>query len=288
MAIAETCDTSACECVDASKIQTEFENSAWFCAYDDNITVVGKDDSGAEDDISIELNATPGIDVTYDGASSCPACGYDDSDCDKIADGREDGTLISLSGATIEADGTEVEEPQNSNTDTDILTQVTVTIPEDELRPTIFFGKESSQNSTSLTITDADEGTVVDLGGLDVTVEEFGVTTTGGGVIGGETTTVSCAAQTATCDDVTYSAKGPGTIGYSLVVSDKAADSSKNLVLIGGPSVNAMTDGLVTVEQVCEAAVIEKVSETKLVVAGCEAEETAAAAKVLADWLKAL
>jgi hypothetical protein len=209
--------------------------------------------------------------------------------CEDIATGEDDGTLLGIAGAMIYVDGDEdIEEPEDFNQDeTETIDKVTVTVPLNELRPTIFFGLEESQNSSSITITDADVSTVVNIGGLDVTVEEFGVTGTvsGGQVIGGQAVTVECDPVTVSCDAVTVETMAPANIGYKLVVVE-GAQSKSNLVLIGGPSVNSMTKDMTTVDELCSAAVVKLVG-SKLLVAGCEAADTAAAAQSLMDWLSA-
>jgi hypothetical protein len=289
--IAETCDSPACECLADSSVQTEFENSVWFCAYDDVITIEGKDDTGAEDAIIIELNTTdsdaPVVNITT--GDTCTACDDLDSDCNNYATGDTDGTLISLSGAIIEIDGEEIEEPEDAD-GTDAITGVTVTIPEDELRPTIFFGVESSLNATEITITDADEGTIVNIGGIDVTVEEFGVTgsVSGGGAISGGETTVVCPAQSVSCDDVSYTSEEAVDIGYQLVVVEGSQNSAKNLVLMGGPSVNGLTKDLVSVDDVCAEPVVKMSGTKTLIVAGCEAAQTQQAADALMAELEKL
>jgi len=325
MDLAETCDsrdaTGACGCDDGSDLKTEFENDVEFCAYNWTILVSGTSDSGAEDVVTIGLKESENLtgaeslgtwndtsigfggDVELNNTESnvsilrenCDElCDLDDADCRKIAgwtgNNREDGSLISLSGATIAVDHTEIEEPEDSNNDEETLSAVTLTIPEEELRPTIFFGIESALNTSEITITDADEGAVVNVGGVDVTVEDFGVTgaVSGGGVVssGGEVS-VQCPSVTGSCPDVSYDTMAPATIGYKLVVVDKEADQSKNLVLIGGPSVNSLTKDLTTSDEVCSAAMVKLVSANKLLVAGCEAADTKEAADALASWLSA-
>lgn len=272
-------------------------------------TILGQTDAGAEDTVFMYLddsdlvwNETNGSFTAVAGALMDEAevflgddeanvyCGLNNEDCEEIATGEIDGTLLTLSGALVDVTGSsDIEEPEDSGNDeeADTLSSVVMTIPENELRPTIFFGIESSTNSSSVTITEADVGTIVPMGGLDVTVEEFGVTTSAGSAVVTGGATAQCPAREASCQDVTYTTLAPANIGYSLVVLDSAADSSKNLVLIGGPAVNAMTEGLVTAADLCESAKI-MLSGSKLVVAGCEAEDTMSAAQSLVSWLKAL
>ena len=120
-----------------------------------------------------------------------------------------------------------------------------------------------------------------------VKVEEFGVTgaVSGGEVIGGEPVTVECSPVSVTCDAVSVQSMVANEIGYKLVVVE-GAQSKENLVLIGGPSVNSLTKDLTTVDELCSAAVVKMVGN-KLLVAGCEAADTAAAASDLVAWLKA-
>jgi hypothetical protein len=270
----------------------------------DYVCIKGGTDSGVENDNSVDgpeyaiIQLDDDYNDSWDNLSNESleafvnvtelGCSYP-TDCRKIAEGEDDGVLLGLSGALIAVEGDEdVEEPEDSNRDEDeTIEKVTVTIPENELRPTIFFGLEETQNSSSITITDADVNTVVNIGGLDVTVEEFGVTGTvsGGTVVGGEAVTVECDPVTVTCDAVTVETMAPANIGYKLVVVE-GAQTKSNLVLIGGPSVNSMTKDMTTVDELCTAAVVKLVGN-KLLVAGCEAADTAAAAQDLMNWLSA-
>jgi len=251
-----------------------------------SVTIRGDTQSGAEDWVIINLDDN-GV-ANLGGSFVNLTC--DEETCEDIQTGDTDGTLVSLSGARVVITGdSDVDEPDEDSTNADdVLTEVTVTVPENELRPTLFFGTETTQNSTSVTITKAQEGTVVDIGGVDVTVDSFGVSVAGGGVIVGNQTTVQCPTVTGTCPAVSVPTQAPAGIGYNLVVLDSAADSSKNLVLIGGPAVNSLTQGLLAASEVCPDASAIKLSGTKLVVAGCEAKDTMAAAQALAAWLKAL
>ncbi len=284
MAVAETCDTSACGCADDGEVRTEFKNDVWFCAYDQYITVDGATDSGAEDEVVIALNDATNVSIE---ASGCSECALDDNDCRDIAeDADDDGTMISLSGATITIDNDEIEEPEDTDEDTDVISQVTMEIPEDELRPTLFFGIQSALNETSITLTEADQGTVVNIGGVDTTVEEFGVSISGGGIVTGNESTVSCPSQTVTCPDVEVETKAPADLTYKLVVVEGGQSSGMNMVLVGGPSVNSLTKDLVTVDELCPDSEAIKLSGSKLVVAGCEAADTAQAADALVSWLE--
>jgi hypothetical protein len=275
-------------------VRTEFKNKVTIVAEPagvaDWVNVTGVGQTGAEDLVAIQLDendASGAYVYLYDDYDESDACSLK-SDCRKIADGREDGTLVSLSGAIVDVDGGDEEEPNDlTDDDEDTLNAVKLTVPENEMRPTLFFGMEQTQNSSQITITDANVGQVVDIGGVPVTVEEFGVTgsVAPGTVIGGEPVTVECSPVEVTCDAVSVESKAPVSIGYKLVVVE-GAQTKENLVLIGGPSVNSLTKDLTTVDELCSAAVVKLVGN-KLLVAGCEAADTAAAANDLANWLKA-
>ena len=271
----------------------------------------GQTQTGSEDQVWIWLDDSPYWNETDGSFMDCDDTGVgmcesvveitDDandetcdlgSDCDDIAIGDENGVLLSLSGALVSVTGdSDIEEPEDSGNDdsNEVISEVEMTVPENELRPTVFFGIESSQNTSSITITEADQGTIVDIGGIDVTVDEFGVSVSGGGVVvGGTETTVTCPSRTAECPDVQVSTKAPAAIGYKLVVLDSDGASKSNLVLVGGPAVNTMTADLVTVDDLCnpKTAVIKQATANKLVVAGCDASDTTAAADSLVTWLK--
>jgi hypothetical protein len=266
-------------------IDTEFKDEIYFSAANGIITIDGESQTGGEDDIVIKLNQTANVSVT------CQYGGMD-TKCDEIfepGEAADGGTAISLSGATVVIDADEIEEPEDSDAEETVISKVTVTLPENEVRPTLFFGTSTTLNESSITITDADQGTEVNIGGVPVMVDDFGVTgsVTGGGVVGGNATILQCPSQTASCsvDYETVSVKS--LAGYSLVVLDKNADQSKNLVLIGGPSVNILTKDLTTVDALKGGAQIA-LSSKKLLVAGYEADDTTSAAQTLIAWLEAL
>jgi hypothetical protein len=276
---------------------TEFDNDVYIEAgpsgYDDFITIDGNQDSGAEDDVIIQIDDTEGeteaeVLVTEGYPTLCTLSG----DCAEYSTGEKDGILLSMSGGIVEIDGDEdAEEPNDAwpdGTDEDeTIESVTLTIPENEMRPTVFLGYANDENSSEITITDANVGTEVTIGGIPVMVDEFGVTgsVAPGTVVGGEPVTVECDPVEVTCDPVTVETMMPNDIGYKLVVVE-GSESKSNLVLIGGPSVNSMTKDLTTVDELCSAAVVKMVGN-KLLVAGCEAADTAAAANDLVNWLKA-
>ncbi len=312
-AMAETCNfcnpardpmLALCECNPDNTVNTELDGIG-FCAELTTVLLEGAEGSGLEDSIALNLLednesqyiVSPHIanfwnsEVFVEYNNGCPGNGSCElkRQCEDIATGEEDGTLISLSGAVIEVDGSEVEEPEDSGNEEDIVTGLRVTIPEDEMRPTIFFGLQSALNTTTKTITKSMEGQVVNIGGVDVTVEEFGVTASvsGGGIVGGQPTQVTCSSVQASCPALTAESSVPVAIGYKLVVVEGAQDGSKNLILVGGPSVNSLTKDLTTSSDLCKGAVVKLVASNKLLVAGCEAADTMAAANDLAAWIKA-
>jgi len=266
---------------DGEAINTEFDDDVTFSARGGLITVGGTDGSGGEDEIYIEFNATSAVNITNEGT----VC--DLGQCDDIAEGDEDGTLVSLSGATIEVDSCSVTDPEdNDDEEEDMICSVEVTVPENEVRPTLFFGTSTTLNTTSITITDDDEGTEVNIGGVPVVVESFGVTGSAGpgGIVSTNQTVMNCPGDTQTVN-VPYETIAVNPIGYSLVVVE-GAESQQNLVLVGGPAVNSMTQGMVTAEDLQNGAQV-KLSGNKLVVAGYEGSDTANAAAALVNWLKA-
>jgi hypothetical protein len=303
----------------ATDVDTEFDNDvAWRAVKDsrnegDWVVIDGVDDSGAEDRVFIQLDddemgnknnitntswAQAMVEIEYtDVDTGSPKNCTLGNDCDNYQIGDKSGMLMGLSGQTVEIDGEDdVDEPtdipdvlpyQYDEEESETIEMVTLVIPENEMRPTVFFGLEDDQNTSSVTITDAQVNTEVIIGGIDVMVEEFGVTgsVTGGEVIGGEPVTVQCDPVTVTCDAVEYTTTSMNPVGYKLVVVE-GGQSKSNLVLIGGPSVNSMTKDLTTVDELCSAAAVKMVGN-KLLVAGCEAADTASAANALMDWLRA-
>ncbi|MBN2517239.1 MAG: S-layer protein [Candidatus Altiarchaeota archaeon] len=266
-------------------VNTEFDDDVRFSATGGLITIDGNsEDSGADDDITVKLNWTAAaptlIGITKDG-TGCSLSGQ----CDDIQEGEESGTLLSLSGATIEVDSCNVVDPEEDEDDQDMICGVDITVPQNKLRPTLFFGTSSTLNESSITITDADQGAEVNIGGVPVVVESFGVTAsvTAGGPVSVDETVLNCPSKSEAVS-VSYETKSVNPIGYSLVVVENSGVSKTNLVLIGGPAVNGMTKGVVTVEDLQQGAKI-MMSGSKLVVAGYEGADTMNAAKVLADWL---
>ena len=137
---------------------------------------------------------------------------------------------------------------------------------QESVAATVFLG--TSQESTVLEsmITEADVGTTKTAGCCTFTVEEFGV----------------AGAAAASVTETTVN-----NVPANLVVPEISADTSKNLVIVGGPAVNGMTT--VTAEQIAAASqkYIVKKDGRKLIVAGWTAADTVDAGNALIDWLKA-
>ena len=148
------------------------------------------------------------------------------------------------------------------------IDSVNICHPRDDVDATVFLGTEEEETLAEYTITKDDVGTEKEAACCRFKVEDFAVTGTAGGTV--STVVVN-------------------PVG-NLVVSESAADETKNLVLVGGPAVNAMTEAAgVTADEIDAAVdkyVVKKVDNT-LVVAGWEADDTVAGANALISWLKA-
>ncbi|MFH1789033.1 MAG: S-layer protein [Candidatus Altiarchaeota archaeon] len=138
--------------------------------------------------------------------------------------------------------------------------------PQEAVAATTFIG--TSQESTVLesVITEADVGTTKTAGCCTFTVEEFGV----------------AGAAAASVTETTVN-----SVPANLVVPEISADTSKNLIIVGGPAVNGMST--VTAEQIAAASqkYIVKKDGRKVIVAGWTAADTVDAGNALIDWLKA-
>jgi len=140
--------------------------------------------------------------------------------------------------------------------------------PRDDVDATVFLGTEEEETLAEYTITKDDVGTEKEAACCRFKVEDFAVTGTAGGTV--STVVVN-------------------PVG-NLVVSESAADETKNLVLVGGPAVNAMTEAAgVTRDDISSAAdryVVKKV-DNMVVVAGWDADDTVTGANALISWLQA-
>jgi hypothetical protein len=138
--------------------------------------------------------------------------------------------------------------------------------PQDPVDATVFVGTSEEETILTSVITEADVGTTKVAGCCTFTVEEFSVTGAAGGTVASVTV---------------------NPIVGNLVVSEIAADTSKNLVVVGGPAVNGLTT--VTADEIAAASqrYIVKKDGSKVIVAGWTAGDTIAAGNALVDWLKA-
>jgi hypothetical protein len=138
--------------------------------------------------------------------------------------------------------------------------------PQEEVDATTFIGTSEETTVLESSITEADVGTTKTAGCCSFTVEEFGVA-------GGAAATVT---------EITVN-QVPG----NMVVPEISADTSKNLIIVGGPAVNGMTT--VTAEEIAAASqkYIVKKDGRKVIVAGWTAADTVDAGNALVDWLKA-
>jgi hypothetical protein len=142
---------------------------------------------------------------------------------------------------------------------------VTVCQPQDVVYATVFIGTNEQSTTIDTTITKADEGTEKTVGCCTYLVKEFGVATSGGSA----------------------SSVMVNPIVGNLVVPEIAADSTKNLVVVGGPAVNGLS-GLTKDEiQAATGQYVVKKDGNKIYVAGWTAADTVDAGNALISWLQA-
>lgn len=150
------------------------------------------------------------------------------------------------------------------------LDSVELAHPQEKVDSTYFIGTVEEQTTAESVITKADEGKEVSAGCCTFTVSKFDVTV--GEATGGSTTSAVV-----------------NPIVGNMVVPEVAADTTKGLILVGGPAVNAMTEPIVTRDEISAAPdkFIVKKSGNMIVVAGWTADDTVAAGNALINWLKA-
>ena len=140
--------------------------------------------------------------------------------------------------------------------------------PQDEVDATYFIGTVEEETTAESVITKADEGKEITAGCCTFTVSKFEVTA-------GEGTT-----EPVTTVDVR-------PIVGNMVVPEVAADTSKNLIIVGGPAVNGMcTISKDEISAAPDKYVVKKVGNM-VMVAGWTADDTVAAGNALINWLKA-
>jgi hypothetical protein len=144
------------------------------------------------------------------------------------------------------------------------IESVSVCGPQDLVYATLFIGTAEQATTIDATITKDDEGTEKTVGCCSYLVKEFGVTTSGG-----------------TAESVMVN-----PIVGNLVVPEIAADTTKNLVVVGGPAVNGLS-GLTKDEiQAASGQYVVKKDGKKLYVAGWTAADTVDAGNALIAWLQ--
>lgn len=142
-----------------------------------------------------------------------------------------------------------------------------VCMPQDIVYSTIFVGTSEQATTMDAIITKDDEGTEKTVGCCSYLVKEFGVE--------------------ATVEDVNEVTVNP--IVGNLVVPEIQANTAKNLIIVGGPSVNGMSEGLVTLQEVQSSSgnyIVKKVG-SKLIIAGLTAADTVDGGNELVSWLQA-
>jgi hypothetical protein len=148
------------------------------------------------------------------------------------------------------------------------INSVSICHPKEEVYATTFIGTTEEETSLESVITKEKEGTEDTVGCCTYTVKEFSV------------------AATATSKTVDETMVNPVT--GALVVSESAADLGKNLIVVGGPGVNAMASD-VTADEIKAATgqyIVKKYGK-KLLVVGYEAADTVDAGNALISWLQA-
>lgn len=146
------------------------------------------------------------------------------------------------------------------------LESVELKHPVDNVHATYFIGTSEQETVVKSTVTKADEGKTVTAGCCSFTVDEFGVT------------------AEAKKTKVTQSVVNP--IVGNLVVPEVGADTSKNLVIVGGPSVNGLTTATKDEIEAASQKFIVKKDGNLLIVAGWTADDTVAAGDALIKWLQ--
>jgi len=141
---------------------------------------------------------------------------------------------------------------------------VTICQPQDIVYATVFIGTAEQATTIDTTITKEDEGTEKTVGCCTYLVKEFGVTTTG------------TSAMSASVNPV---------VG-NIVVSEIAADTTKNLIIVGGPAVNGMSGVAKDEIQAASGQYVVRKDGNKVYVAGWTAADTIDAGNALIAWLQ--
>jgi hypothetical protein len=141
---------------------------------------------------------------------------------------------------------------------------VAVCMPKKQVWSTLFIGTGEQAATIDAIITKADEGTEKTVGCCSYLVKEFGVSTAGGSAMSVQVNPI---------------------VG-NLVVPEIAADTTKNLIIVGGPAVNGMA-GLTRDEiQAAPGQYVVRKDGNKVYVAGWTAADTVDAGNALIAWLQ--
>jgi len=141
---------------------------------------------------------------------------------------------------------------------------VTVCQPKKHVAATVYLGTSEQATTIDTTITKADEGTEKTVGCCTYLVKEFGVSTTGASA-----TSVSV-----------------NPIVGNLVVSEIAADQTKNLIIVGGPAVNGLSGVTKDEIQAATGQYVVKKDGNKVYIAGWTAADTIDGGNALITWLQ--
>jgi hypothetical protein len=141
---------------------------------------------------------------------------------------------------------------------------VSICMPQDIVSPTVFIGTAEEATTLDTTITKADEGTEKTAGCCTYLVKEFGISA---GAAGAATVRVN-------------------PIVGNLVVPEIAADTTKNLIIVGGPAVNGMAALSREEIQAASGQYVVRKDGNKLYVAGWTAADTIDGGNALIAWLQ--
>jgi len=146
------------------------------------------------------------------------------------------------------------------------IDSVTLCHPQKNVDATYFLGIGEEETFVEDTVTKDDEGKEITAGCCTFKVKEFSVTVAG-------------------VEEQEYTTATVNKIIGHLVVPEVGADTTKNLIIVGGPVVNGMCT--VTKDEIAAEAdkFVVKKDGNLLIVAGYEYEETLAAGDALIDWL---
>jgi len=210
-------------------------------------------------DYTYECNCSPN-NLTFDECELASGLGQRNvttEDVIKIDDDKDSILYVPEGGDTYTIDwGTDNE-----------ITSVEICHPQSAVDSTFFIGTQEEETVVYDEITDADVGSTISAGCCEFTVSNFTMEASGEG------------------GSVSYTEVTVNDVG-NLVVSEIGADTTKNLVIVGGPVVNGMST--ITPEEL-EASpdkyIVSK-DGNKIMVAGYLASDTREAGDQLIQWLK--